>query len=225
MKNFYLFLAAGLLATAANAQVINFAQNGVNIPNESTITLIGGEESPSGNITFDPKIDIVSNEDVTVNVRAICTTKQIIQMCAGGQCETGTSILKENVKLTASTPLATQFEYIYSPDDPKPEESVVTKLFVDLASNPGDPVAEITVMFDFDTASVSAISTGSDVFYTGNELKYNVELPCEAMIYDASGKLIYKAQINGTGSISTDNLTPGAYIFNIGNANGKFIVR
>lgn len=224
MKKIYILLAAGMMAAAANAQTVNFTQNGNVIPNGSELEFNDAEIDPFGGITINPQIYIVSDENTEIDVRAICTTGQKIQLCAGGDCVAGTGVKKPNVSLTAGVPLDTKFEYVYTPGEEKPKV-VISELYVDLSSDPGEPITAITIVMDVESASVSVLEADDNFSYVDGELRYNVPTPCDAMIYDATGKCVYKANVCGLGVISTSDLSSGTYIYKFGKKGGKILVK
>lgn len=224
MKKFYTLLAASLFAVAANAATINFMQNGAVLPNNDEVSFDKGAVDPYGGITYNPEIFILSDQSVTVNVKAISLTGQQIQMCCGGDCESGENVTKNDVKLVGGTPLETQFEYIYIPKEGVEKPSIVSALLaVELPEDPGEYVAQLTVMFDLKSNSVSVLEADTDVVYRNGSLEYNVDKAYEFAIYDTNGRMVYSAVVNGKGSIDTTSLADGGYIYRIGNKAGKFL--
>lgn len=230
MKKLYILMAGALLAGAANAQTINFVREGQVIESGTTLNY------NTRNVVFDygdnktifmidPEISIVSDEDVTVNVVADCTTGQTIQMCCGGQCEQGANVRKSNVFLTANTPLPTKFEYSCDMMTDEVPSIVTTELSVSKAQQLGGSECNITVVMDLGDSSVTLIESDKAFRYVDGEIRYDVSEACEASLYDTDGKCVIKAEIEGTGSISTDGLVKGIYVYKLGNKSGKIFVK
>lgn len=223
MKKFYTLLAASVFAVAANAVTISFVQNNVSLPFGEEITFNTGSVDMFGSITYNPGIYVLSDQDVTVNVKAMCLTGQKIQMCCGGDCESGESVTKDNIKLSGGTLLDTQFEYIYVPKQGEEKPSIVTALLaVEKPESLGEYVAELYVNFDLKNSSVSILEADREVVYRNGLLEYNAGQLCEFTIYDSNGRIVYNTSINGQGSINLEHLAQGNYVYRIGNKAGKF---
>lgn len=235
MKKLYIIAAAALVSASAAAQTVNFTRNGEVLTNGTTLNYSEKTEVQEIDGTFitftiEPEIYVVSDEDVNISLKAECTSGQEIQMCYG-ECMSGPTVFYNNIPLTANTPLATQFKYLYTIefDDEgnpiMPTEPIVTELSLNLAGTIGLPLSKITVVMDPNDSSVSVLEADKSFSYTNGEIRYDAGDGMQCGLYDAEGKCVLDTRISGTGAISTKNLAPGIYVYRLGSKSGKIYVK
>lgn len=230
MKKLYIIAAAALVSASAAAQTVNFTRNGEVLANGTTLNYSEKTEVQEIDGTFitftiEPEIYVVSDEDVNISLKAECTSGQEIQMCYG-DCISGTTVSYNNIPLTANTPLATQFKYLYILGESEmPTEPVVTELTLNYAGTIGLPLSKITVVMDPNNSSVSVLEADKSFSYADGEIRYDAGEGMQCVLYDAEGKCVLDTHLSGTGAISTKGLARGIYAYRLGSKSGKIYVK
>lgn len=237
MKKIYMLAACALMAGSISAKELSFQMGGVTLVPGKTVTFTDIEidttiDPEYPDITMDPHISLVSDiaaSDVTLT--AVCTSGQKIQVCAGGQCETGTTVTKRNVVLEAGVPLPTQFEFqdlmgSYNIND---IPVVTTELSAMYGEDSSTQVKLIVMMGpEGKFESVTMIKADDALRVADGALLYNVEKASSISIFDMSGKRVISARVNGEGSLSTSGLAKGIYTYAISGGvtkTGKIFVK
>lgn len=219
----HLLLALALLpgALTANAAIdMYMGEQKLDIDGTYTFNTITDYELSGYKI--DPELSVISTEDTEAIITAQCTSGQKIQMCAGGQCVTNTTVSK-TVELKANTPLELQFEYLdmslANPADmPKNITTIITVEDIKAQS--------YTIVLNADGSGIAAVVDGDrNVAYANGELIYNVSKPGILTLCDANGRMVFDAAVSGNGSISLANLAKGIYIYRLGHSAGKILVK
>lgn len=219
-------MAGLLMAGSASAQTINFVNaKGEVIESGSTVICNEYEGNEFTGYEYKSGIQILSDENAKVNVKATCLTANIT-MCCGGLCESGETVEKKDVQLTANTPLDIKLDYFCLDTANEDYQNIAVTLDLKSAEFIGGSLSTITVIFNAtEDASVDNIAADSAISYVNGELRYAVEGETAATIFDATGKAVVSTVVSGAGAISTDDLTNGIYVYRVGNKSGKILVK
>ncbi len=226
MKKFYLLGAALIVAGAANAESLSFSMGETPVVNGEEITFTDAELDMMGSyhaVTFDPHMSLTADFTGKVNVQANCISGQEIQMCAGGLCEFNTVVTKNDVEVTAGTPLDLKFEYMATVESLDEITDVTTELSAVKSDNPGVAV-ECVVVFHLNKDGIASITTENLLSFNNGAISFNVANPAAFNVYSVSGNRVMNATLSGNGTLNAD-LAPGMYVYSLGNRTGKFIVR
>lgn len=247
MKKFLLSIALiGGFAFAANAELA-FQYDGKSLENGATLDYKGYEYtpipmpdgSPSGyyNFKVDPEIHLVSTSDVTVTVS---TTSNIqVNLCAGGDCVSGTSNTKNGVKLDANVPLNLQMDWtpalINNPSAGMMGDDVtIPAIKVTLTAKSSTETITLTVNMGGFTATlegagVEGIETSDNsVYISGKNLYYDVTGNSQLSVYALSGKTLINSTVSGSGLVDLGKLPKGVYVYKLSGKSqksGKFILK
>ena len=233
-----LLLSIALLSgavMAANAELY-FQFEGENLENGETLNYEGYEYVPvlnpdgsaSGMYQFkvDPEIHIVSTTEVTASVSA--TANIGIQLCAGGECEKGTSVTKPAVALAANTPLNLQFDWVADGVN-FGEDVEIPAIQAKLTATAGNETITLNVNMGGFTAGVESLGASlNKIYVSGKTLNYDLSNAAQLSLYSLSGKTILHKSVSGNGSVSLANLPSGVYLYRLAgkeNKSGKFIIK
>lgn len=211
-------LLSGVLT--ANA-AIDMYMGEQRLADNGTYTFNTITEDPIGFI-IDPHLSLLSTEDAMVNITARCTSGQKIQMCAGGQCVTNTTVSKA-VELKADIKLNLEFEYINNEVDNQAQlpKNITTVITVEDLE-----VQTYTIVMNSDGSGIAAIiDRDRNVAYADGELVYNLDKSANLTLCDTNGRVVLNTSVNGSGSVSLVNLAKGIYIYRLGHSAGKIVVR
>lgn len=223
-------MAAGMLASFLYAGDINLysgstlLQPGTHIFNDMDV------EGGNGfyNVTIDPKLSIMSNERTfDVQVTAICTSGQKIQMCAGGQCVKDTKVEKSGLILKPDTPLDLQFEYMdFFESEADIPKNITTELTVEELGVESSKKA-YTIVMNGELGSVDVIARDPEIYLSNGMLHYNLSGTLTLNLYDANGRIVKTATIEGSGSLILTDFPKGMYIYAVtgsSRSSGKVIL-
>ncbi len=179
-------------------------------------------------VKIKPNLYISCNEDLIgmLNIMATCTSGQLINLCSGGQCVTGTTVNKPNLTLAADSELDIDMYWEGEVDD---LDEVPTGISVDLKTWISDePSTEKTfkIVMNDPTNSVKILAADKEVYLSGNALHYNITSSAMIYIYDVKGNIMLNAPVNGTGAVDLTTLPKGVYLYNIKGAtpiSGKIV--
>jgi hypothetical protein len=220
----HLLLALALIpgALTANATIDMFmGEQKLDIDGTYTFNTIT-EDPNTGGFIIDPHLSLLSTEDAMVNITARCTSGQKIQMCAGGQCVTNTTVSK-TVELKTDTKLDLRFEYINNEIEDRTQlpKNITTVFTVEDLE-----VQTYTIVMNSDGSGISAvIDRDREVVYANGELIYNLDRVAKLTLCDTNGHVVLNTSVDGYGSISLANLAKGIYIYRLGHSTGKVVVR
>lgn len=225
MKKLYTLMAGLLMCGMPQARELTFYLGDNVIEPNTTVTFDDIEEIPAGankEVTMAPELYISSDIYTSkLKITATCISGQKIQMCAGGRCETGTTVTKENIKVQADEKLDLQFEYIATmpKDDVAP---CVTTTFEAQDGTHAETLKSFTlVMNSTGTGSVTLIENDNRLLAVEGGLEYSLEAESTVEIFNLSGVKMLENNVSGTGTISTAALESGIYLYTIRNAQGK----
>lgn len=219
-------MAGLMIAGIANAKTINFIEeeSGNVIPSGSTYTSSNYEDIVVQRL-YDPKISVLCDESMTVEMTAECTTGQTIMLCLGGNCVAGTTVTKKNVQLLGGEPMPTQFEYMWMEGEDLPE-LVSTNLDIkETGVLGGGASSSIVVVINTNTGAVSTLKVDDTFRYTNGVINYSVEKTSLVELYDTTGKCVLSREVSGNGTISTEGIATGIYMYRVGNKTGKIFVK
>ena len=220
----HLLLAFALLSGALTANAaIDMYMGEQKLADNGTYTFNTITEDPNtGGFMIDPHLSVLSTEDAMVNITARCTSGQKIQMCAGGQCVTNTTVSK-TVELKADIKLNLQFEYINNDVD---DQAQLPKNITTVITVEDLEVQTYTIVMNSDGSGIAVIiDRDSNVAYANGELVYNLNKAANLTLCDTNGRIVLNTSVCGNGSISLANLAKGIYIYRLGHSAGKIVVR
>lgn len=221
MKKLYLLLAGLLIASFAQARDIKFYLGDTEIAPNSTVYFNDVEKTPMGKmlqVTMEPKIFVSpSLATSAMTVTAECTSGQSIQLCAGGQCEKGTSVTKTGVKVGTNEKLNIMFDYSgrQLPTDPIPEVTAVIT-----AEDHGVKVS-FTIVMGENVGGVSDVESALSFKPAAGGIEYSLPGACRVSLYNLLGMKALETSIDGSGFLSTSSLPAGLYIYTLEGAAAK----
>lgn len=223
MKKFYLLLTALLVAGAAHAN-LTFYIDGKPIEPNTTITFneISKEFVGEWLVEMKPNLSIQSDIYTSkLSVTATCVTGQSIQMCTGGACQTGTSVKKTDIKVSANQPLPLEFHYEGSFAS---ETEIPTDIKVHFEAQDGNKqntYIAYDLIMNTEQASITLIeSNAKPVRYTAAGLEYNLDGNANIALYDITGRQVLNVNAEGQGTVNTHTLHTGLYLYSVRTATG-----
>ncbi len=230
MKKIYMLAAAAILAAGAQAQTLSFTLEGTPIVPGSKVSFNDGNvDLENGEWEYLPEIMLSSDINGNVNLVATCTTGQNIMVCCGGTCTPGTRVEKNNLQLTAGTPLNIEFHYMgYAEDfdNIKVPENVTTEISAEYVGNPASKVEFVLVCNSTEGGSVIGVyEKAAQLTSVNGSLEYSVEDSCTLALYSQAGERVLTTEVEGNGAISTVGLAKGVYVYTLGTKSGKLIVK
>lgn len=232
MKKLYTLLLAALAIGTASARELTFYMGDSPIANGSTVAYSDVTVKDLGDgwkeVKMEPKLylwsDIVTN---TVKVTAACATGQTIQMCAGGQCEFGATVVKQNVSIPTRSKLDLQFEYYVA--EMQGEVPTLTVNFDAEDMSYGTKTAFTLVMGPNASAGIKDLAKEKEIWVTPAGIEYNLQAPAAISLYSITGTQVLAVKASGRGTVNTHSLHPGIYIYTVttsaGRTTGKIHVR
>lgn len=229
MKKFYLLGMCALIASSSlSARELKFFQGEKEIASGSNFEYseYTSEEGRPGyeDIVFNPGITLWSDVTVNVTVSAKCTSGQQIQLCAGGSCEAGAEVVKENVRLDADQKLDLKFEYLGEVKEGEVPPTIVTELSA-FDPDRSNVKADITVTFSAISGVTSVFVNDSSFRAVAGGIEYSFDAPTQIEIFSLSGETVLKTIADGNGLLSTAYLQPGVYAYKAGSKSGKIYLR
>lgn len=232
MKKFYTLMLCLLMLPSAWAKELTFYIGDTPItPGESvTFTEYTLQEGKiQTQVKYDPHISLMSDKDANnVVITMTSISGENFQLCAGGQCESSTSITKKNVVVQGNQKLDLQFEFIGMYKNGSVETPTVSAKIEAMYNLDKNSKREFVITMGPD-ASVSLIETTEQFTPENRSLTYNLgEKSSTVTVYDATGRQRATATVSGYGSIDLSQLPAGLYIYRAqGGVSGtaKFIIR
>lgn len=230
MKKLYTLLLGLALTLSAGARTLTFWNGDAKIEAGATVEFNDWTVVDNGDyVEVKALPDLYIQSDIatsTLQVKAVCTSGQKIEMCCGGACsfaENGNPLVKA-VTVSARQKLALDFKYIAEFDKGE-EYPVVTTLFEAVDTKYPDTKKEFVLIMKNGNGSVLELETSNAVKAVPGAINYNLAAPAELSLYSMTGRLALKASVEGHGSISTASLAKGLYIYRLGTKSGKLYVR
>ncbi len=223
MKKFYLFLGAVALAASANAKQLTFYLGDTPIVNGSEVYFSDIQSTDLGglyDITMAPELYVVSDVNASnVKISAECTSEQTIQLCAGGSCEMGTYIVKENVNLTAGVKLPLEFHYAgFETEIPE-----ITTEIDGIYGEEFDTYTSFTIVMG-PNASLAILEHSKDLRSVPGAIRYTVDGETPFCLYSTDGAEVLSTVLDGEGTLSTSSLRKGIYVYTLGDSKGKLYI-
>ena len=227
MKKIYLSMLALLLCFGvAEARKLTFYIGKTAITPGETVSfedIVVDDYGDYKEVTMAPELylttDIYSSK---ITVTAKCTSGQSIQMCAGGACEMGTTVTKENVTLQTNAFLDLKFDYIVELEGDEAIPVVVTEFSAVDTAYPETAVSYTLVMGE--KGSVTLIENRADLVAVAGGVQYNVEQPTQLELVDIQGRKVAEATVNGFGFLHVD-APAGVYVYTFGENSGKIYIK
>lgn len=227
MKNFLLTAAALIAAAGMNAATGIQMYMGESPVAPGTYVCNDIVIDPDDGVIIDPKLSVVSAEDVfDVTITAECTSGQKIQMCCGGQCEIAPKVVKSGLELEAGVAMKLDFEYkdydIFKEEDVP--EKITTNITVEL-----DGEQDLyTIVMNDKGSGIAVVAQDKNVYATPDGLVYNVSGNCDVTVYDINGHKVLDTVVKGAGTLYFGDLGKGIYLYRINgsaNVSGKVMVK
>lgn len=215
-----LLMAAAVVASAQNFTVTAF--DGTRTLKDGDVVECGYEVGMFG-MTWDPKIDVTCNKDLTLTVTANAPAGHDVKFCGiSGFCASLEGIPETRSKAyEAGKKIPMQLDI---------QGSFVTEPFdATLEITDGTETVNITVTFrpeaqeELGIAAVAA--DGVSVAVTGRTLNFNTDSATDLTLYTISGQSAVSRRVSGRGTLNLTNLPAGVYIYRAGKKTGKFILR
>lgn len=232
MKKIYLMAALAAFGVAtASADKLTFYVAGTEVtPGEtvksSALESFWDEAEQFGDYTMDPKVTLKSDVAGSVDITTSCTTGQTIQLCAGGDCMSNTSVTKQGVAIAANTDLDLMLEckgWYESADEAVPED-VTVDVSAQYTGNAASEVKFVLVM-NAKSNSVTVLAVDPEFRFNGTAIEYNVKGLTAAALYDLQGRCVLSANVSGNGTLDTTALAAGVYVYTLGEKTGKIYVK
>lgn len=225
MKKLYILMAGLLVCGMPQARELTFYLGNNVIEPNTTVTFDDIEEIPAGankEVTMAPELYISSDIYTSkLNITATCTSGQEIQMCAGGNCMTGTTVTKENIKVQPDQKLPLEFEYIAT----MPKDDVAPCVTTTIEAQDGthtETFKSFTIVMNSNgTGGVTLIENDNRLLAVEGGLKYSLEAESTVEVFNLSGVKMLESNVSGAGIISTAALKSGIYLYTIRNAQGE----
>ena len=228
-----LLMAAGI-ASATQARELRFYLGDQQITDGAVIKYdkyeIKTVTPVKAEVTMKPDLyiwsDMMTN---TVQVTAKSVNGQSIQMCCGGQCMSGATVVKNSVKINTgdSGRTALDFEYMGSqhPDDPVPN---ITVEFEAVDTKASSTKISFKLLMG-PQAGLETVEASRAVSVSGNAIRYSLPGTAQVSVYDILGGKAAEATLSGEGTYSLSALPKGIYIYMVkGDAvrqSGKLVIR
>lgn len=223
MKKLYLLMAGLMLGSMADARELTFYFGNEVIAPNSTITYNEVETVPAGGmkeVTIAPELYISSDIYTSkLSITATCTSGQEIRMCAGGNCEKGTTVTKSGVKVQPDEKLDLEFEYI----ETLAENEEVPTITTTIEAQDGDYAdthKSFTIVMN-GNASVSLIENDNRFMPVEGGIAYNLDGQSTVELFNMAGVKVMSVKVNGNGLLSTESLASGIYLYSVDNRAGK----
>lgn len=166
-------------------------------------------------VTIDPNLSVVTSAaSVDAVITATCLTGQMIQMCAGGECEKNTMVSKF-VTLTKNVKLPLKLEYFdeFDSKDEIPQGIKVELSVYDDSVDDGESIYLITM--NDPTGAVEIVKSNNGVSMSGKTLHYNLDAASTIAVYDVNGRCVMTAAVNGVGALDLTSLGKGVYAYRV----------
>lgn len=231
MKKFYLLAAAMLVAGASQAAGLSFLLGESPIANGEEVTYTDYKVEnyeEDVDVLFEPHMYLTADYATgPVTLTAVCTSGQKIQICAGGDCVDAANVEKKLTPLAANEKLDLQFHYTAMQVLPDAVASLKECVTVLSASDDNDAAISTTctVIFSTNNSGIKSIEYGKNVAVANGRIAYSVNGAESLRVYSLSGNTVVGATVEGNGTVDVNHLAPGIYVYTLGNASGKFIVR
>lgn len=227
MKKLYVLLLACLTTVSVYAVNLKFFIGDTEITPGSKVYFkdYQAEEYESGvwDILMNPRLSVESDFFTNaVTITATCTSGQDIQMCAGGTCEKGQSVVKENLTLRKGQKLALEFEFLEGEYEGAVVPDVVTTFKAEVA---GGNTVEFTLVMGPSAASVSSVEISDRVSFTDGAIRYDLHSTRDFALYSLTGTCVLSDTLKGSGVLSTAGLPTGIYVYTLDGKAGKIVVK
>lgn len=201
MGKFYILTLMLLMSDFLSAQTLTFYLGENRIEPNSTVYFNEITIDDTGNgvdYRMAPKIYLGSDKTVTdATIKASCSSGQRIQLCAGGTCQTGLTVEKNNISLKEGEKLDIQFECIGF--TLSAEEKIPT-VITELSASVENEELKFTIIMNSQSGSVDTIMDGEEGFD----------------VYDVNGVCVARNETLGT---LREKLSAGVYLLRF--TNGK----
>ncbi len=227
MKKIYTALAALMVAASMHAGELTFYLGDEPIAAGSTLNFTDIEVTDYGDykeVLMDPDLYVSSNIfTTTLSVTATCTSGQSIQLCAGGSCEGGTTVTKKDIKVQTNEKLALRFDYVGELDADEPIPTVTATIEAQDGADESTHTSFTIVMGQ--TAGLTVIENSADLYFNGSAIVYSLDAPAAFSLYNAEGRCVLDTVLTGEGSLTTDGMAAGIYVYTLGTRTAKIFIK
>jgi hypothetical protein len=254
MKKFFT-LCAALLSTAATfaqeSTTFSFVHDGQVVTNGSTLNITSADYNaiPAGDITFySPQYNphLYAKNNTNSEVTLVATIEAIVNdengvyvgICAGGDCFTLTSTMQSTSKTTTLAPGATLDLEIEAKGTATTQLSDVlafenshnssTRVSLQVAGSTTDVTTITLNMGKKYETGLAHVASASKVALHGRTLNYNFGSAAARTlrVYNVSGAAVMSQTLSGAqGTVSLTSLPAGIYIYKLGDACGKVVLK
>lgn len=225
MKKIYLLAAAALFTAAPlSARMLTFYNGTTPIENGATVTSNEIDITPLGDnreIYFEPQLflttDIFTN---TVQITAKCISGQSIQLCAGGNCESGTEVVKNKVTIQTDQMLSLQYDYTAILPAAETIPVVVTEISAVDTKYP-EVTANFTIIMDASSGVTELFANDAAFKAVAGGIEYDFATSAKVELFNINGEKVINTLLEGSGVLSTSHLPNGIYAYKAGAKSGK----
>lgn len=226
MKKLYLLLACAI-SFGTQAANLKLYMGDKEITPGSTVYFADyqAEEYEPGvwDIMMNPHLSVESDFFTnTVTVTATCTSGHVIQMCAGGLCNKGETVVKKDLTLQTGQKLALDFEYMNQEYEGAAVPDVTT--VISAVDGNGTPV-EFTIVMGPSATSLDKVIAAGYVRSTAAGIEYSIDGTQQIALYSITGNRVLSATISGKGVLPTAGIAKGVYVYTLGGTPGKIYVK
>lgn len=228
MKKLLLSLVAAAMSFSASAIKLTFYNGDQVIENGSTIyfsevTVVEEFEDGAKSVKLEPEL-YLSTDLFATNINITAKSDNAVMLCAGSNCINGKDLTKENIMLRTNEKLDLQFHWEgeLEPDETTP---TITTEFSAIVGTDESTRISFTIVMGENAASVDAITSNNTIEYTGNGFAYSLNAPAQFALYSITGAQVMSANLNGNGTLATDGLKAGVYVYTLDGKTGKVYVR
>lgn len=227
MKKFYLLICGLLLCTAAQAKEITFYNGTTPIGNGETVNFSDINITDEGTyVSVEMKPELYVSIDMftaSLNVTATCTSGQQIQMCCGGGCQKGTVVEKKNLRMQANQMLTLEYDFVGEFDTVNDIPTVVSTIEAIDGTNEATRKSFTIVMGS--NASLTLIENARELKFDGTNIVYELNTTTAFTLSDMEGRTVMSHTLEGAGTLSTEGISEGIYIYRLGDKSGKIYIK
>jgi hypothetical protein len=254
MKKFFT-LCAALMSTAAifaqEATTFSFVHDGEVVTNGSTLNITSADYNATtyGEMTFyapEYKSHLYAKNNTNSEVTLVATIEAIVNdengayvgICAGGDCFTLTATMQSTSKTTTLAPGATIDLEIEAKGTATMSLSDVlafenshnssTRVSLQVAGSTTDITTITLNMGKKYETGLAHVASANKVALHGRTLNYNFGSAAARTlrVYNVSGAAVMSQTLSGAqGTVSFGNLPAGIYIYKVGDACGKVVLK
>lgn len=227
MKKLYPVLAALLLAGSMQARELTFYLGDEPIAAGTTLNFTGIEVTDYGDykeVLMEPDLYVSSDIFTTaLSVTATCTSGQPIRLCAGGNCVGGVTVTKKDIKVQTGEKLPLRFDYVGELDADEAIPTVTATIEAQDGTDESTHKSFTIVMGQ--SAGLTLIENSADLYFNGSAIVYSLDAPSVFRLYTAEGLCVLETSLEGEGTIATEGMAAGIYVYTLGSKTAKIFIK